>query len=294
MQHIFELAEKKSDSTTRLIVAPESAIQEKPLYENHLERGKSIRILKDYISRNPDKAIVIGASTYYVFDEDEEIPLSARPFSNSDRYYNAYNTAIYMDDTTDIQLYHKSKLTPGVEKMPFKSLFKHIENFAIDLGGTVGTLGTDPERIPFTTSSKEKIAPIICYESIYGEFCTRFVHNGATAFLIITNDGWWGNTPGHRQHLQFATLRAIESRRSIARSANTGISAFINQRGDILKATKYWEEDVIKHKLNTNSAITFYVKHGDYFGRIAVFGTVMLLLITITSAIIKRNKKILR
>ncbi|MDZ7777173.1 MAG: nitrilase-related carbon-nitrogen hydrolase [Bacteroidales bacterium] len=153
------------------------------LYENHLERGKSIRILKDYISRNPDKAIVIGASTYYVFDEDEEIPLSARPFSNSDRYYNAYNTAIYMDDTADIQLYHKSKLTPGVEKMPFKSLFRPVEDFAIDLGGTVGTLGTDPERIPFTTSSKEKIAPIICYESIYGEFCTRFVHNGATAFL---------------------------------------------------------------------------------------------------------------
>ncbi|HKK09273.1 MAG TPA: apolipoprotein N-acyltransferase, partial [Bacteroidales bacterium] len=294
LDHIFELVEMKADSTTDFVVAPESVIQERPLYENYLERGKSIKLLKEYAEKHPGRAVVIGASTYYIVPENEEPPIEARPFSNSERYYVAYNTAIYMDSAKKEQLYHKSKLTPGVEKMPFKKLFKHIENLAIDLGGTVGTLGTDPYRIPFETHTGDKIAPIICYESIYGEFCAKFVRNGADAFFIITNDGWWGNTPGHRQHLQFASLRAIESRRSIARSANTGISAFINQRGDILKATEYWEEDVIRNKMNTNEEITFYVQYGDYIGRTAVFGTVMLLLITITGGIMRKTRRIIR
>ena len=294
LSHIFDLAAVKADSATDFVVAPESAIQERPLYENYLDRGKSIRILREYADNHPERAIVIGASTYYIVPEDEEPPVEARPFSNSDRHYVAYNTAFYLDSTQKEQLYHKSKLTPGVEKMPFKKVFKHVEKFAIDLGGTVGTLGTDPYRIPFETHTGDKIAPIICYESIYGEFCAKFVRNGADAFFIITNDGWWGDTPGHRQHLQFASLRAIETRRSIARSANTGISAFINQRGDILKATKYWEEDVIRDQINTNEEITFYVRYGDYLGRTAVFGTVMLLLITITAGIMRRNKHIIR
>lgn len=289
LNHIFELADSVIDSSTQFIVCPESAIQERPLYENFIHRGQSIRILTNHILKHRDRAIIIGASTYYIFDDDEELPLSARPFPDAQKYYNAYNTAIYIDGTTEMQMYHKSKLTPGVEKMPFKSLFKHIEKFAIDMGGTVGTLGTDPERIPYHTTSGLKIAPIICYESIYGEFCSRFVRNGAQALFIITNDGWWGNTAGHRQHLQFASLRAIETRRSVARSANTGISAIINQRGDIVKATNYWEEDAINATININNKITFYVKYGDYIGRTAIFGSIMLLLITISAGLIKRK-----
>lgn len=293
LQHIFELAGRKAhDSTMQYIICPESAIQERPLYENFLERGESIRMLKDYIRTKDSTAIIIGASTYYIFDEDEELPLSARKFNDSERYYNAYNTAIYLDPAMDIQLYHKSKLTPGVERMPFKSVFKHVENFAIDLGGTVGTLGIDSVRRTFRSISDEELGAAICYESIYGDFFADFVRNGADVMLIITNDGWWGNTPGYKQHMAYASLRAIETRRSIARSANTGISAFINQRGDVLKSTPYWEETVINKQINKNDEITFYVRYGDYIGRVAVFGTVMLLLITIAAAITSRNRKI--
>ena len=73
------------------------------------------------------------------------------------------------------------------------------------------------------------------------------------------NDGWWKNTWGHKQHLSYASLRAIETRRSIARSANTGISAFINQRGDIVYKTKWWEEAYLNSKLNLNNKITIFV-----------------------------------
>ena len=98
--------------------------------------------------------------------------------------------------------------------------------------------------------------------------------------FIGTNDGWWDNTAGHRQHLRYARLRAIETRRSIARSANTGVSALINQRGEILQPTKYGEAAAIRGELRLNQAITFYVRWGDVVARLAMFAAIILLLNT--------------
>jgi apolipoprotein N-acyltransferase len=117
------------------------------------------------------------------------------------------------------------------------------------------------------------------------------VKNGAELLFIMTNDGWWEDTPGHRQHFIYAKLRAIECRRSIARSANTGISCFINQRGDVIQQTAYWEEDAIQNTINKNDRITFYVKYGDILGRIAYWTSALLLLILIVAMLKKRFTK---
>jgi apolipoprotein N-acyltransferase len=118
-----------------------------------------------------------------------------------------------------------------------------------------------------------------------------FVRNGANMIFIITNDGWWGNTAGHRQHMLFSSVRAIETRRSIARSANTGTSCFVNQRGDVFQATRYWEPAVIRQKINANNKITFYVRYGDYIARASIFGMVIFLLIAISQRL-QRKKTI--
>lgn len=288
MKRILDLADQKVDSNTDFLVCPESAIQEN-IWERQLEYSNSLNILKYYLDKHPNLSIIIGASTFKRFLDGEELSLTKRYHENGKFYYDAYNTAIYMDSCDAIQLYHKSKLVPGVEKMPFPSLLNPLAELAFDLGGTVGSLGKDKERRPFTRCKDSlKIAPLICYESIYGEFCARFVRNGAEFFIIITNDGWWGDTPGHRQHLSFASLRAIELRRSIARSANTGISCFVNQRGDIQQATGYWMPGVIKQNINANSKMTFYAIWGDYIGRISVFVSVLFLLITFVFRIVRK------
>jgi apolipoprotein N-acyltransferase len=166
--------------------------------------------------------------------------------------------------------------------MPFVKYFRPLEKLAIDMGGTVGTLGISPNREVFISHyGTPPFSSIICYESIYGEFVAEFVRNGAEFLTIITNDGWWKNTPGHRQHARYAKLRAIETRKDIARCANTGISGFINQRGDFSQATEYWVEDVIRDTIKANDKITFYVKYGDYLGRIALFLAGLLLLLSI-------------
>ena len=117
-----------------------------------------------------------------------------------------------------------------------------------------------PERIPLGCA--------ICYESVYGEYCTEYVKAGAELMTIITNDAWWGDTPGYRQHLNFARLRAIELRRDIARCGNTGISCLIDQRGEILEETGWWTPATLSGEVNLNSAQTAFVRHGDIVGRV--------------------------
>ena len=125
-------------------------------------------------------------------------------------------------------------------------------------------MGTQPERtVFFSHQHKVGIAPVICYESVYSDYVSDYIDNGANLIFILTNDGWWENTPGHQQHLAYAKLRAIESRREIARCANTGISCFITPYGDIEQATPYWEQAVIAKNMTPTNTKTFFTKFGD-------------------------------
>ena len=118
----------------------------------------------------------------------------------------------------------------------------------------------------------------VCYESVYGEYYTDYIKKGAQAMTIITNDAWWGNTPGYRQHLSYASLRAIETRRAIARCANTGISAIISPSGEIVSETDWWVPAILQGRIPLRKDITFFVAHGDITGRVCTFLFLMLLL----------------
>ena len=157
----------------------------------------------------------------------------------------------------------------------------------IDLGGTVAMKTTQEEREVLYFEDSLGTAPIICYESVYGEYVTGYVENGANFLSIITNDAWWGDTQGHQQHLSYASLRAIENRRYVARSANTGISAIINSRGDILKTLSYEERGSISGRVGIQNELTFYSKYGDYLARIAQFLALFIFLFSV----VKYNRK---
>ena len=105
---------------------------------------------------------------------------------------------------------------------------------------------------------------------------------------IITNDGWWKNTAGYKQHFQYARLRAIEQRKSIVRSANTGISCVINAKGEVLQQTNWDEALCLKATINLNNKPTFYGNFGDYIGRISVFIAAMLLIVSFVKGRLKK------
>lgn len=278
LQKMLQLASQKTDTSTDYLIFPETALTEE-LWENQLFQSTSIKTLKQFLKPFPKLQIIIGASTAKVYQPNEVLSSSARKFTNSDEYYDSYNTALQIDSSNTIQIYHKSKLVPGVEKMPFPFIFKYLGKFAIDLGGTSGSLGTQKERTVFVSQNKiTKAAPVVCYESVYGEYVSEYVKNGAQFIAIITNDGWWGDTPGYKQHLKYGGLRAIETRRYVVRSANTGISCIITDTGEIQQATKWWTPAVIKGQIKLNNDLTFYTRYGDYIARAAMYLSILLIL----------------
>jgi apolipoprotein N-acyltransferase len=186
----------------------------------------------------------------------------------------------------EISVYYKSKLVPGAEIFPYQKFLPFVAPLIKKLGGPSGKWVTQEERSVFSKDDVN-VAPVICYESIFGEYCGEYVKKGANLIFIVTNDGWWDNTAGHRQHLYFASLRAVEQRRSIARSANTGISCFINQRGEILQPTEYGEEAAINATILANDEPTIYNKYGDMVGRIALLLSLICLGTGITRSVSK-------
>lgn len=279
----FSVAEPLITEKTRFVVSPESTIHE----SIWLEKIKFYRSINEskLFSRNNNVTYIVGASTLgMAYDKDD---FAARKFHDADEYYYSYNTALSINDTADIQIHQKSRLTPGVEMMPSWWFLRPIKNLAIDLGGTVGTLKSE-DTVTVFDYGRYKVAPMICYESVFGAYVADFVRNGANMIFVITNDGWWGDTPGHRQHFEMSKLRAIENRRSVARSANTGISGFINQRGDVVECSNYWEPTALRNTLNVNDEMTFYSRHGDYIYRAASFIAILVLCFTFVISIKKK------
>jgi apolipoprotein N-acyltransferase len=276
-EKMLGLVRGKISPQTDYLVLPETFITEN-LNEAHLTDAVEIQWFKDSLLHHyPGLKIISGANTYVLFDKnDPAIPATAREDKRG-FYFDVYNSAIQID-STGVQVYHKSKLVPGVERMPFPALMKPLEKFAIDLGGTMGSLGTQAHRtVLWDESHTHAIAPVICYESIFSDYVTEYVRTGADFLFILTNDGWWDNSPGYKQHLNYARLRAIENRRTIARCANTGISCFIDPFGRLSDESSWWTEAVLVKKIEANAELTFFSRHGDLLSYTASLFSLMLL-----------------
>lgn len=267
LRKLIQLSASKTDANTDYLVWPETAIPQ-GIFINNLEHDKSIEIIRVFLSSYRGLKLITGINAYMKY-ETKETP-TARYSPGGDFWYDAFNTAIQIDSTGRLPYYHKSKLVPGVEQMPYPQLFRFLEPLSIEMGGISGSLGKQEEREVFMSPDSTGAAPMICYESVYGEYVTEYVRLGGSLLFVITNDGWWGNTAGYKQHLQYARLRAVETRRDVAHAANTGTSAFINQRGDVSQPTAWWQPAAIKETMHANSELTFYVLYGDYLGRAAV------------------------
>ncbi|HMG16493.1 MAG TPA: apolipoprotein N-acyltransferase, partial [Saprospiraceae bacterium] len=253
LKRFIDLSHSALDSTVDYLIFPETSFES--VNANSLESDRNllwmIRMVNDY----PKLNLITGIGSYRVFKSDEERPKAIREkiLSSGDTLFLDYqNAAIQISSHDDtIQFYNKSKLVPGAEFLPYKNLLFFFKPLVDKLGGTIFGYTAQAERSCFL-SNGTNIAPVICYESVYGEYCTGYVKEGANAFCIVTNDGWWDDTPGFRQHLKIGALRAIETRKPIARSANTGCSAFINQRGEIQQPTQYGVQAVIRQKMLCN------------------------------------------
>ena len=250
-----------------LVILPETYFSDGSLISslNYSTLIEGLKIIRERYETD----ILTGIELYEVFNDSSRVKKYSNRLENN-RWLDLFNASIFISE--DIDIYKKSKLVVGIEKMPYKNFLEPLlGSLLIDFGGLSYSRGYQDYRTVFKSNTGTKVAPIICYESIYGEYVSEYVRNGANLLAIITNDGWWNNTEGHKQHLSYARLRSIETRKNIVRSANTGISAVINYRGEILKTIGYEQEGLINKNVGINDKITFYTKYGDYIFRLCLF-----------------------
>lgn len=274
---LTEMAKPAVTPETRIVIAPETVFADGTPLTN-FRNSEAFFFTREFVKDHPQTSFLSGVSMYDRFSDPEKVSPQSNRIGPAD-WYDDYNSAFMINASDSVQFYHKSKLVVGVENFPYQDVLKPIlGDVMIDLGGTVAMKTTQPDREVFTLTNGVEVAPIICYESVYGEYVTDYVENGADFLTIITNDAWWGTTPGHKQHLSYSKLRAIENRRAVARSANTGISAFINEKGEILASLDYGERGALRGEVSLNNELTFYVRHGNYIARVSIFLAILIFL----------------
>ncbi|AMR28331.1 apolipoprotein N-acyltransferase [Hymenobacter psoromatis] len=268
LTRLLQLSEQHLTPATRLIIWPETALEE-AIWEKMVERDPRIQRIRAWLGQHPGVALLTGITTIGSYPSKEAASATAR-YRDDLGYYDTFNAGAYfVSATAPIAFYHKSRLVPGVENVPpvLTALVSHI-----DLGGYVGSYGSQAERTVFAAPADApalRPAPIICYESIYGDFVSQYIPNGATLLALFTNDAWWHDSPGYRQLLRYGGLRCIETRRDLARAANTGFTGFINQKGEIYQQVPAWIATASHGTVHLNDEVTFYARFGELIGRAA-------------------------
>jgi apolipoprotein N-acyltransferase len=182
---------------------------------------------------------------------------SAEPNSQAESFYNS---AVMINERGEkIAQYDKIHLVPFGEYVP---LPEPVAQFVPSMVGNY-QYGNEYDLFPF---GEAKGGVMICFESHFPSLSREFVRNGADVLIEMTNDGYLGETPILRQHLANAIFRAVESNRPVLRVTNVGVTAYINERGEVLDAAKVYTEGTRAWTINqSDGGQTFYVKYGDLF-----------------------------
>ena len=282
---VFDRALKeRKGAEPLLLLAPETFTSD--IVVDSYETSPTWRSFVEFLSSHKGTSMLFGASTSEFILPDREGNPNDYILSDG-RRVRRHNSALTLDAEGNTEIFHKSKLVVGTEMTPFPKVILPLAHWlGVSIGRCVGQ-----DEISLLHFGDVPLGCAVCYESVFGEYCTGYVLKGAKAMTIITNDAWWGNTPGYRQHLSYASLRAIELRRDIARCGNTGISCFIDQKGRILDQGPWWEQASLEGSVNLNSEITFFASHGDVTGRVCTFVFCLLLLYFLISLFARPKHK---
>ena len=252
-----------------LVVYPETSFG--GVDEDRLDAEPFYEMWRGQRSYYPGVGLLTGLSSYRRLPgptDDPALRTQRRPDGGA-AYFIAHNSALGVDVGRDDRLYYKSKLVPGVEFLPYRRALFFFEPLVASLGGTTAGLGRSDSAVVFRYASGVAAAPLICYESLYGDYVRTFVRRGANLLTVPTNDGWWDDSPGYRQHFNLARLRAIETRRWVVQAANSGTSGFIDERGRAFAKTDYDAAAVTVEEVRLLDGETVYVRFGDVLGYLA-------------------------
>jgi apolipoprotein N-acyltransferase len=286
LEEFFRTADSICDEETDYLLGPETLIVQQ-INERNPCASPYYRQLLDFQAKYAKLNCLVGVHSYQKVGED--VPPGSRFNKEEGFFYEAFNTALFLSPGSAPQFYHKTKLVPLFERMPFVQYLGFLGKYSLELGGYTGTYSLRQESHAFVSpDASVGILPIVCFESTFGSYCARNLPEAKGFISVITNDGWWKNTPGYRHHYNFSPVRAIECRRDLVRAANNGISALIDAKGMVIACTPWWKKTTLKGRIHLHQGRTFFARHGDYLGRISMYLGIFLI---VCGEIGKRSRK---
>jgi apolipoprotein N-acyltransferase len=270
LNRFLDTADRLCDENTRILIGPETQIVA-PIDEKKPQASWPYRRMRSFQQKYPDLSIILGAHSFERLNGNATVP-GSRYDAEKDIYYEAFNAALFLPQGSNVGFYHKTKLVPLFERMPFVQYLGFLGRFSLELGGYSGTYSNRQAQTVFQDPEKAiAILPIVCFESVFGGYNAQRLSPQRGFIAMLTNDGWWKGTPGYRHHFSFSRMRAIESRREMIRAANNGISAHIDARGRVVSRTAWWQAATLKGRVHLRAGQTFFSRHGDFLGRAGLF-----------------------
>ncbi len=256
-------------------------------YHNlNLNRDHNFGFIERWLNKN-QTSLLTGLSDFHEYQEGDEIPPSAQKYKrDSIIYFDTYNSSLLLNpapnDTMNPHIYHKMKLTPFSERLPYADLLPFATKWLEwGVGISRWQLGKEQKVLKMKNGDIDaKIGSIICIESIYPKFCKGFTELGADMLVVITNDSWFDHTPGPRQHYLIACMRAVENRRYIARCANSGVSGLISATGKSVEEAPQYERLGFSVEVPLMEVKTIYVQFGDWLAEICAITSILMIIVS--------------
>jgi len=228
----------------QLVVWPETAL---PFYP---QQDPLINRIVDFTTASKTW-LLTGAPLYSFTPKREE--------NDQIRYYNG---ALLVDPSGKIDGQHaKQHLVPFGEYVPLRRYLPFLEPLVVN----IGDLSTGTSKDPLVVGPM-RLGILICYESIFPEISREAVTRGANLLINITNDAWYGKSSAPYQSMAMAVLRAVETKRSLVRAANTGISGFVDPLGRVTAQTALFTEAALAAPVSMLDQATIFSRYGYRFG----------------------------
>lgn len=251
-QKYIDLSLSAMSDRADLVVWPETAV---PFYFQH-DRALTDQVVRGI--RQSGAHFLIGSPSFIRRGNDVDY----------------YNSAFFIHPKGEVAgKYDKVHLVPYGEYVPLKQWLPFVGKIVEQVGDfKTGRMGE------VLISEGHRLGVLICYEGIFPNLSAAMARNGARLLVNITNDAWYGATSAPYQHFSMAVFRAVENRRALIRSANTGISGFIDPTGRITATTRLFEDAVMTREVPQLDLQTVYSRYGDWFARLCLGLTLILII----------------
>ncbi|MBV9211047.1 MAG: apolipoprotein N-acyltransferase [Acidobacteria bacterium] len=256
----------------------------------------AISELKDKSEANSAPRVVIWPESpmNFMYSRDSQFRETLAAFTTENRtsvIFNAlepapadgsYNSAVMVNESGGlVAQYDKIRLLPFGEYVPLPRWLPGVNLIPVMVGDF-----TPGAQYPLLPLGGARAGIFICFESAFPSIARRFAQDGADVLINISNDGYLGPTPVMRQHLANAVFRAVENNRPVLRVTNTGITAYINGRGEVRDATGGFQTATRVWTVSrTDEGQTFYTRHGDLFVGICAAVSLLLIIMSLKSQV---------